>query len=85
MTTDPEVLGAFSADDPLEARVGILGVMLGRVSRESEISLGEKNPKGADFGLSLEDPNILLAKAKQGQGWGIRDSLGGAERNAKQN
>ena len=56
MTTDPKVLGAFSADDPLEARVGVARIALGRVSRESEISLGEKTPNGADFGLSLEDP-----------------------------
>ena len=49
------------ADDPLEARVRVTAVMLGSVSRESEISLGEKNPKGADFGLSLEDPNILIS------------------------
>ena len=61
MTTDPEVLGAFSADDPLEARVGIMAHIPDSVSRESEISLGEKNPKGADFGLSLEDPNILIS------------------------
>ena len=41
---DPEVLGAFSADDPLEARVGKDAATLGSVSRESEKSLGEKNP-----------------------------------------
>ena len=44
LTLDPEVLGAFSADDPLEARVGKAGGSLGSVSRESEKSLGEKNP-----------------------------------------
>ena len=61
MTTDPEVLGAFSADDPLEARVGKAVATPEPISRESEISLGEKSPKGADFGLSLEDPNILIS------------------------
>ena len=44
MTLDPVVLGAFSADDPLEARVGVAVGSLGNVSRESEKSLGEKNP-----------------------------------------
>ena len=44
LTTDPEVWGAFSADDPLEARVGKVPESLGSVSRESEISLGEKTP-----------------------------------------
>ena len=43
-TTDPKVLGAFSADDPLEARVGKECTTLGGVSRESEKSLGEKTP-----------------------------------------
>ena len=43
MTPDSEVLGAFPADDPLEARVGVAPKMLGSVSRESEISLGEKH------------------------------------------
>ena len=41
---DPEVLGAFSADDPLEARVGKARGSLRGVSRESEKSLGEKTP-----------------------------------------
>ena len=38
LTTDPEVLGAFSADDPLETRVGKEGKTLGMLSRESEIT-----------------------------------------------
>ena len=45
MTLDPKVLGAFSADDPLEARVGKVVKTLGSVSRESELSLGEKKKK----------------------------------------
>jgi len=44
LTTDPEVLGAFTADEPLEARVGVALESLGGVSRESEKSLGEKTP-----------------------------------------
>ena len=56
-------------------------VMLGRVSRESEISLGEKSPKGADFGLSLNDPISCLAKAKQG--WGISRTVFGQHSRAK--
>ncbi len=61
MTTDPEVLGALSADDRLEARVGVPILTPEPILRESEISLGEKNTKGADFGLSLEEPNILIS------------------------
>ena len=38
MTPDPEVLGAFSADDPLEARVGKACGFPDSVSRESEIT-----------------------------------------------
>ena len=63
MTLDPEVLGAFSADDQLEARVGVTEVSPEAFSRESEISLGEKTAKGAELGLSLLDPIILIAKA----------------------
>ena len=46
-----EVLGAFSADDPLEARVGKVRKTLGSFSCESEISLGEKkrSSKGAEL------------------------------------
>ena len=66
MTLDPEVLGAFSADDPLEARVGKVWVMLGRVSRESEISLGEKTLLRGKVPISRCGPHILKAKASKG-------------------
>ena len=45
MTPDPEVWGAFSADDPLEARVGVADKSPEAFSRESEKSLGEKTLK----------------------------------------
>ena len=44
LTTDPEVLGAFSADDQLEGRVGVTFKTPEAFSRESEISHGGKTP-----------------------------------------
>ena len=66
MTLDPEVLGAFSADDPLEACVGILAVPPTSISRESEISLGEKTLKRGKVPISRCGPHILKAKASKG-------------------
>ena len=68
LTCNREVWGAFSADDPLEARVGVAVGSLGSVSRESEKSLGEKTPfkEPIELGLFSIGPHFLIAKANKG-------------------
>ena len=66
MTPDPEVLGAFSADDPLEARVGKDEGSPEEFSRESEKSLGEKKTLRSRVVRFISiGPHFLIAKANK--------------------